>query len=135
MVYHLACSDFRGKFLRYFLDFNYRIPSNNIRPLIQGQPYVWKRCTVEPHNSGKFGHPDFFRYCGVFRYLAGYPPYPKNHAMKIFFQYTWLCIFFLQNLSTLTTFKTPFLSRSCFLSVGKVDFQSHQFFLSWHCSS
>ena len=52
--------------------------------------------TVEPRNSGKFGHPDFFRYCGVFRYLAGYPSHPKNHAMKIFFQYTRLCIFFTE---------------------------------------
>ena len=49
--------------------------------------------TVELRNSGMFGHPDFFRYCGVFRYLAGYLPHPKNHTMKIFFQYTRLCIF------------------------------------------
>ena len=28
-------------------------------------------CTVEPSNSGKFGHPEFFRYCEVFRYFAG----------------------------------------------------------------
>ena len=34
--------------------------------------------TIEPRNSGKFGLPDFFRYCGVFRYLAGYPPHPKK---------------------------------------------------------
>ena len=39
--------------------------------------------TVEPR--GKFGHPDFFLYCGVFRYLAGYPSDPKNYTMKIFF--------------------------------------------------
>ena len=29
-------------------------------------------------NNGKFGHPDFFRYCGVFRYLAGYLSHPKK---------------------------------------------------------
>ena len=27
--------------------------------------------TVGPRNSGKFGHSEFFRYCGVFRYFAG----------------------------------------------------------------
>ena len=26
--------------------------------------------TLGPRNSGKFGHPEFFRYCGVFRYFA-----------------------------------------------------------------
>ena len=34
--------------------------------------------TVEPRNSGKFGHTDFFRYCGVFRYHAGYLSHPKK---------------------------------------------------------
>ena len=27
--------------------------------------------TVEPRNSGKFGRPEFFRYCGFFYYFAG----------------------------------------------------------------
>ena len=27
--------------------------------------------TVEPRGSGKFGQPEFFRYCGVFRFFAG----------------------------------------------------------------
>ena len=30
-----------------------------------------KVATVEPRNSGKFGHPKLLRYCGVFRYFAG----------------------------------------------------------------
>ena len=50
--------------------------------------------TVEPRNSGNFGHPDFFRYCGVFRYLEGDPFYPKKHTMTKCFQYTSLFTFF-----------------------------------------
>ena len=38
--------------------------------------------TVEPRNSAKFGHPDFLRYCGVLRYLAGSLSHPKNHILK-----------------------------------------------------
>ena len=31
-------------------------------------PIVAKK--VEPRNSRKFGHPEIYRYCGVFRYLV-----------------------------------------------------------------
>ena len=51
--------------------------------------------TVEPRNSVKFGHPDFLRYCGVFRYLAGSSSQPKKHNLEIYSQYTRLCTFSL----------------------------------------
>ena len=35
-------------------------------------PKKLELCTVEPRNSGKFGHTD------IFRYLAGYLPHPKK---------------------------------------------------------
>ena len=31
---------------------------------------IVERITVDPRNNGKFGHPEFFSYCGVFRYFA-----------------------------------------------------------------
>ena len=50
--------------------------------------------TVEPRNSAKFGHPDFVRYCGVLRYLAGSLFQPKNHTLQIYSIYVYFQGFF-----------------------------------------
>ena len=71
-----------------------RVPKRNCYPLEHAYNFHSVKITVEPRNSGKIGYPDFLRYCGVFRYFAGYLPHPKNHTKKIFFQYARLCILY-----------------------------------------
>ena len=45
--------------------------------------YFFWEYSRTPQYSGRFGHSDFLRYCGVFRYLAGSPFYPKNLSLLI----------------------------------------------------
>ena len=50
-----------------------------------GAAYVKRnifKSKVKPRNSAKFGQPDFVRYCGVLRYLAGSLSHPENHSLK-----------------------------------------------------
>ena len=46
-------------------------PKVQIASIIWIQSTAQQWSTVEPRNSGKIGHPELFRYCGVFRYFAG----------------------------------------------------------------